>query len=290
MQSFTFFFRHTVLLLITLPAWAAPTIVTLTAPQTGIDPLKSYIGHVLILALEKTRAEYGDYQLNASPAMNTARALAELKENRFPNQVLMSTFQNKLLNDGLDYARFSVEYGVTGYRICFVSPEAKAAVAKVKTLDELRKFSIGQGIGWADADILRYNGFKVADIGQHESAFRMIAASRFDLFCRGINELEPELKRHPEIDGLDYDRSFALAYPLPRVFISNKQNAKILGRIAKGLALAHQDGSLRKVWLEQYGSALSFANLKQRKIFYLDNPSIDRIDFDFRKFYFDPRK
>lgn len=277
-------------MLLAIPAWAAPVVVTMTAPQTGLDPLKSYIGQVLTLALEKTRAEYGDYQLNTTPIMNTARALAELKENRFPNQVLMSTFQNKLLDEGLDYARFSVEYGVTGYRICFVSPEAKAAVAKVKTLDDLRRFSIGQGIGWADADILRYNGFKVADISQQDSAYRMVAANRFDLFCRGINELEPELKRHPEVVALDYDRSIALAYPLPRVFISNKQNTKILERITKGLALAHQDGSLRKVWLEQYGNALSFANLKQRKIFYLDNPGIDRIDFDFRKFYFDPRK
>lgn len=289
MKTFAFILRGILLLLLAASCGATPTVITLTAPQTGRDPLKTYIGQVLTLALEKTRSEYGDYQINTTPMMNSARALADMKEQRFPNQLLMSTFQNKLLDEGLDYARFAVEYGVTGYRICFVSPSAKNAVASVKTLDELRQFSIGQGIGWADADILRHNGFKVVDIGQQESAYRMVEANRFDLFCRGINELEPELKNHPEVPGLDYDRAIALSYPLPRVFIANKHNAKLLKRITLGLTRAHQDGSLRKVWLEQYESALRFANLKQRKIFQLTNPGIDRIDFDYRKYYFDPR-
>lgn len=278
------------LLAVSLIAQAEPLVVTLTTYQTVKDPLKSYNGLVLALALEKTRAEYGDYTLNSTPEMNSARAQVEIKANRFPNQIVMTSFQNKVLDEGIDYARFPVEYGVTGYRICFVSPQAKAAIAKVKTVDELRKFTIGQGVGWADTEILRFNGFRVEEVSMKESLFRMVAANRVDLFCRGINELEGELKERPEINGLDYDRTFAIAYPLPRFFMASKQNAPLLERIGKGLQIAHKDGSLRKLWLDQYGSALRFANLKQRKIFQLNTPHIDRIDFDYQKLYFDPRK
>lgn len=271
------------------PAWANE-IVTLTSPQTGRDPRESYNGLVLALALEKTRTEYGDFRIDITPVMNTARAIQEIKNKHYPNQVLMTSFQNRLLAEGLDYARFPVEYGVTGYRICFVSPQARPEVAQSKTLDELRRFTIGQGIGWADGEILRFNGFNVYEAGVQDSLFLMVAASRFDLFCRGINELEPELKRNKDIAKLDYDRSMALAYPLPRFFFANKNNRKLLERITRGMQIAHQDGSLRKIWLEQYGEALRFANLKQRRIFELKTPNIDQIDFDYQKYYFDPRR
>jgi len=273
-----------------LPAWSDELRVTLTSPQTGRDPRESYNGLVLALALEKTRATDGDYQIDVTPVMNSARALLELKSNRYPNQVLMTSFQNRLLSEGLDYARFPVEFGVTGYRICFVSELAREKVAQSKTLDDLRRFTIGQGIGWADSEILRFNGFNVHEAGVQDSLFLMVAAGRFDLFCRGINELEPELQRNKHIAKLDYDRSMAIAYALPRFFFANKQNRALLDRITRGMQLAHQDGSLRKLWLAQYGEALRFANLKQRKIFYLQTPHIDQIDFDYQKYYFDPRK
>lgn len=278
------------LAILALPAWSAELVVTLTSPQTGRDPRQSYNGLVLALALEKTRAVDGDYRIDVTPVMNSARALLEIKNNHYPNQILMTSFQNKLLGEGLDYARFPVEFGVTGYRICFVSAQSREKVAQSKTLDDLRRFTIGQGIGWADSEILRFNGFNVHEAGQQDSLFLMVAAGRFDLFCRGINELEPELQRNKDIAKLDYDRSMAISYPLPRFFFANKQNRALLDRITRGMQLANQDGSLRKLWLDQYSEALRFANLKQRKIFYLKTPHIDQIDFDYQQYYFDPRK
>ncbi len=276
-----------------LSAWiqAAPLTVTINATQNNIDNRSTYNGQALQLALEKTRAEFGDYRLvDTKLPMNTARALAEAEANTIPNLVVLTTFQNWQLEKGLDYARFPNEYGITGYRICFVSPKAKAAVARASSLEELREFTIGQGKGWADTTILRSNGFKVVEIGVGQSLYRMVAASRIDLFCRGVNELEPELKSHSDIANLDYDRTFALVYDLPRFYVANKRNTALLQRIAKGLARADQDGSLYQLWEEQYGSALRFANLKQRKLYRLATPNIDGIDFDYKKYYFDPSK
>lgn len=281
------------MLLFVLPAGlrAETMIYTTRAPESSTDTRFSFNNELLKLALEKTKSEYGDYSIAFAPPMNSARALAELKKNTYPNFVLLTTFHNSFIDDGLDYTRIPVDMGVTGYRICFVSPEAKTAVANVKTLDELKKFSIGQGAGWIDSEILRYNNFaEVVDVALFESLFRMVAVSRVDLFCRGINELEPELKAHPDLKDLDYDRTFAISYPLPRFGIFNKKNCKALDRMTKGLLLAYQDGSFQKLWTTHYDKALAFADLKHRKIFYLKTPNIDLIDFDYQMYYFDPTK
>jgi len=218
-----------------LPSLAgAVDVVTLTAPESSNDPRTAYNVQLVQLALERTRARSGDFEIRISPPMNTARAIEEVRVGSLPNLIVMTTFENRLLDDGLDYARFPVDFGVTGYRICFVSPDARDAVSHATSLDALRKFTIGQGRGWADVGILRHNGFKVDEVGGYEALFGMVASSRFDLFCRGINELEPELKAHAHIRSLDYDRSSALAYVLPRFFFSSKKNAYILRRISEG--------------------------------------------------------
>lgn len=274
-------------------AWsrADPQIITLLTPEAFADPREVYYARVMALVLEKTRAEYGDFQIKFTPVkMSSARGLEEAKTNYFPNLMIMTTFQNKYLDDGMDYVRFPIDFGVTGYRICFVSPEAKQSVTRVSKLGELRKFTIGQGLNWPDVHILRHNSLKVTEATSYDNLFRMLVGNRFDLLCRGINELEQDMKNHAGLPGLDYDRSMAIAYSMPRFFIANKSNSKALERVNKGLQLAYKDGSLHKLWQEQYGSALRFANLKQRKIFYLETPNIDRIDFDYKKYYFDPRK
>ncbi|SFN99054.1 hypothetical protein SAMN05660284_02671 [Formivibrio citricus] len=269
----------------------APVVLTHTSAESAADTRQLYNIAALRLALEKTRAEYGDYRLQPAPRMNTARALEEARRGTYPNFMVMTSFQNHLLDAGLDYARFPVDLGITGFRICFVSPTAKTAASQAKTLDEIRHFSVGQGVGWADVAILRHNQFKVVTVPVYEDLFLRVAANNFDLFCRGINELEAEYdKRRTAIPGLDYDRSFVLSYPLPRFFFSGKGNGKALERVGKGLQMAYKDGSLRKLWREHYQHAINFSKLKQRKIFQLETPNIDRIDFDYRKYFFDPRR
>lgn len=268
----------------------AENVFTYIGAESAADVRENYNVAVLKLALEKTRAEYGNYRLVAAPNMNTARALEEARRDTYANLMVLTTFQNELLDSGLDYTRFPVDMGVTGYRICFVSPAAKQAVSQAKTLDEIRRFSIGQGVGWGDVDILRHNQFKVVVVPYYEELFRSVAMSRFDLFCRGINELEAELSARSKLVGLDYDRTLALSYLLPRFFFSCQKNQAALERLTKGLRLAHNDGSLRKVWRTHYQRAVNFADLKHRKIFRLETPNIDRIDFDYKKYHFDPFK
>jgi len=266
------------------------TVVMMTATQVVKDPRASYAGAALALALEKTRSEYGNFLIMNTPVMNTARALLEIKANRTPNQLVVTSFQNRMLDDGLHYASFPIEYGVTGYRICFVSPNAREAVSRARTLAALQKFTIGQGAGWADVAILRHNGFEVEELSNHESGYLMVASNRIDLFCRGINEVMEEWNEHANVAGLALDRSMVLRYPLPRFYFGNQKSSALLERIAKGLRMAHQDGSLQKVWSKYYAESISFAKLKNRRVFNLSTPNIDRIDFDYQKYFINPEQ
>ena len=58
--------------------------------------------------------------------------------------------------------------------------------------------------------------FKVVEVSRYESLFRMVAINRFDLFCRGTNELLEEFNAHRDIPDLTYDEAISIAYPMPR--------------------------------------------------------------------------
>lgn len=265
-----------------------PLLVTYQAAESPADQRQEYTVDLLRLALEKTRAEHGDYRLVPGPRMNIARALEEARLGTYENYVFFVTFQKQRLELGLDYVRFPVDLGISGYRICFVSPAAREAVAQAKSLDELRQFSIVQGVGWVDVNVLRHNGLKVVTGASYEGMFGMVASNQVDLFCRGINELEAEYRRHRHLPGLDYDRSFALVYALPRFAFTARTNRALLARLQQGMQIAYRDGSLIKLWREHYQSAVQFANLKGRRIFQLETPDLEQIDFNYQRYQFNP--
>ena len=187
----------------------AQMVVTYQQAESIKDRRFDYDIAVLRLALEKTRHEYGDFRLQPSPPMNRARATADARSRAYPNFFVKLSYSDSLAGKGLAYARFPVDRGIADYRICFVRTELKARLAATRSLAELKRYSHGQGIGWADVDILRANGFTVQQVSDYESLFRMVAVGRFDLFCRGVNEILDEYRQHRDIPHLDYDSSFA---------------------------------------------------------------------------------
>lgn len=244
---------------------------------------------VLRLALEKTRPSHGDYQLQAMPPASFARMLHSLRNNTYPNMLLEISYDEKLEESGeLTHINFPIELGIIGYRVCFVSPAAKEPVSQVQTLDELRQFTMGQGVGWADLKILRHNGFRVTEVSNYTSLFRMVAGGRFDLLCRGVNELMMEYLQYKDIGNLTYDESFVLVYRLPRFFYLSTQNEALKQRVEAGLKIAYADGSLQALWRQHNLQSIEFAKLATRKIFYLENPLIVNLPRDYEQYFYDP--
>ncbi len=248
-----------------------------------------YYTAVLKLALEKTLPDYGDYRMQGIAAFDTERTLYALASDQYANLIVERSYDGVLTESKrLTYIDFPVEGGIVGYRVCFINPAIKQQIKKIQTLAELRRYNIVQGIGWADTAILRHNGFKVLEINNYGSMFKMTTAGRADLFCRGANEILAEYEEFKDLYKLEFDESFVLYYPLPRFFYLHSKNKIAKKRIEAGLKLAYQDGSLKKLWHKYYQASIDFSKLNQRKIFRLENPLLQDLSRDYEQYLFDP--
>ena len=240
--------------------------------------------HLMQLALEKTRSDYGDYQLEPIQPMNRARSLAALSQNIYPNLVMLLSYEDSLMADGqLSYIPISLDRGIFSYRLCFMRDEIKPQVEKVQNLEQLKRFTFGSGVGWADTKILRHNGLNTLEADTLLSLYRMTKAGRIDLLCRGVGEYYTELHQQGKTIGLSADSRLIIYYPLPKFLFAHKNSQALLERIETGLRRALDDGSFDKLWQEQHQKNLNSAQLQTRRMIILDNPLIRQLPKDYQR-------
>lgn len=270
-------------------AVSAEMVVSLTAPISAADTPQLYTHALTKLALEKTRAQYGDFRIQAIPVATRSRSLANLSNNVFSNTLIETTYDEKLTEAGrLTFINFPIDGGIVGYRVCFVNPAIKDEVKKISSLEQLQKYRFGQGAGWSDSIILRHNGFKVSEFSSYEGLFKMVAAGRIDFFCRGANEIISEQRMFSKIKNLMVDDNFLLAYSLPRFFYLNSANTLLNERMNAGLTMAYEDGSFARLWREYYKPDIDALKLHQRILFHLENPLLKNIPADYQRYVIDP--
>lgn len=266
----------------------AEFLVSIRAPETLEDTREAYSFELIKLVMDKSKTKYGDYRLQLIPAMNRPRARYAAKLKIYPNLLLEESYDKEFSEKGdLTYINFPVELGILGHRICFVNPKIKEDLKKVTSVEQLKKYSMGQGIGWIDTNILRANGFRVSEIPSYPGLFKMTAAGRVDLFCRGANEIKGEYEAFKYITELTYDETFALTYALPRFYYTNSENTLLIARVQEGLVTSYKDGSLKNLWLKYQTANLDFVKLHQRKMFTLTNPFIADLPKDYEQYVFD---
>jgi hypothetical protein len=249
-------------------------VVTFVPKEDGQDTRADFAFKLLQLSLDKTRPEYGDYRLERlPPSMNLTRAIYELKRNTYENFYILGGMDMVHENDkNLDYVDFPIDMGMHSYRVCFASEKSREKVAKVRTLHDVKKLTIGQGTNWPDVEILRHNGIKVFEVPVYTSLFKLLAVGRIDLFCRGITELQNEYQVYGNKGHFFVEESFVLHYPMPWVLFLNKKSVLAKQRIEAGLKLAVEDGSVEKLFELYNRDAISFAAMKARKVIKLENP------------------
>ena len=269
----------------------AEFVVSLRSPETKSDRREDYSVALVTLALEKTKPEYGDYKIIKVPPMNTARSIYSLESGKYPNMLIELSYEKKMEQEfNFIYIDFPVDLGIVGYRVCFASPQVYEELKKVEKIEDLKKYTIGQGAAWVDTAVLRHNGFNVKEISNFDSIFKLIEMGRLDLFCRGANELQKEYEAQKHSGLLRYDESFVLHYELPRFYYLNKSSTLAKERIEKGLALAYQDGSINKIWEYYFLERVKFAKLKQRRVFHLENPEVESLKENYKRYFYDPMK
>ena len=267
-----------------------PIQVTTLGGYNDDDTRHLYEVNVIRLILEKTEAQFGPFELKEARGMTHSDSIDIMSGNKeYPNFVRSFGFTPEMESqENLKLIPFPLWRGLLGYRTCFLSDRIVNSFAAAKTLQELREFSHGQGTGWIDADILRYNDFQVKEVSAYTSLFKMVAKNRFDLFCRGANEVREEFGRFSYIHGLEYDRSKVFYYPFPHFLFTHADNTALAERLEAGAEIIVKDGSFEKYWSDYFKNNIRFINFSTRQYVRLENPFMKDFDLPYEHLIYKP--
>lgn len=253
------------------PAGAAePLRITIPQLAPSAHEHSRYFPQLLSLALEKTRASDGPFEIrHYDQAMSGPRQFAELKNNGALN----------LIWDGSDArreaellpVRISLLRELNDYRVFLIRKGDQARFKAVHTLAELRRFSAGAGETWPSTAVLRSNGLPVVTSIGYEQLFTMLGAKRFDYMPRGVYEAWYEQSQHVD---LAIEEELFLHYSVPFYFFTSRKNPALADRIERGLKIALADGSFDRLFrsIPSFKRSLDEIHAGKRRVIELQLP------------------
>ncbi len=265
-----------------LHAWPArgaePMRFVHPPPESTSDQRHTYYWTLLEAALQSNRAQFGDYTVvSYGTPMNFQRAVAEVESGDAGRVNIVARATNLDLEQRLLPVPIPLDKGLLGYRLFLVMPDTEAKLGAVRTLDELKRFSIGQASPWTDVKVLSANGFRLVTADSYEGLFQMLGAHRFDLYSRGVNEIHAEWMAHRDsVPGMMIDRALILQYPMPRYFFVPRtpQGQRMAARITDGLNRLARSGEFERRYQAYKKLVLTDIDLSGRRIFRVPNPQL----------------
>jgi len=156
--------------------------------------------------------------------------------------------------------------GTTGLRLFMLHNDLKEQFSQIETIDDLRKLSMGQGLGWPDNEILVENGFDVVS-GRYRTLHRMLDARRFDLYPRAYWQIVGEWNWMKwEAPGIEIAEKTALYYPQPIYFFVSPHNPDLRDIIETGLQRAFSNGMMLDLLKTHRDTAPSFSQIDLRNL------------------------
>jgi hypothetical protein len=219
-----------------------PSIDKISYPKYGY--YSDYYIKVLDLVLEKTRDEYGDFQLIPYDVPASTERLRRYLEAGTGVSVLWST-SNKDRDERLFPIEFNLLKGLNRYRFLLVRKGEKKQFMNVKSLADLRQFRAGSGVHWRDTELFRANNLPTVT-SINNNLLPMLSAKRFDYLARGAYEIGNEMEDWP--GRFELVDSVVLTYSSNYYFYVNNKNSRLADRLRKGLAMASEDGSYDRLF------------------------------------------
>lgn len=228
-----------------------------------------YTETMIRLALDK--ADYA-YTLEIHPGeLTAARQQRNTREGHID---IMWSATSRELEETLLPVRIPLYKGLIGHRIFITHPDYAEQLRAVETLDQLRAFSYGQGVGWPDVGILKDSGFDVRE-ESFDRLIKMVHAKRFEVFPRAVHEPWSEVANRPGLE-LSIDSHILLVYPMPFYLFVTPKRPDLVEALERGLMSAIEDGSFDTLFRSSpmVQSVIDRAGIGQRKVFYLDNRAL----------------
>jgi hypothetical protein len=266
------------------------------APEAADDRRYEYHWRVLRAALDATREKYGAYVLEPGLPMSEKLQVVEMQRARSTqNPRALNTIvldATVALEQSLQAVKIPVDKGLLGYRVFLIPAEKQARFTGVQSLEQLRQFSYGQQREWSDVTVYRAAGLNVVTGSSYEGLFHMLMLGRFDAFGRGVTEVSGELehwgKQYPQ---MTIEKELLLYYPLPVYFWfpRTEEGSRHMQRVEEGMRAIVADGTLDRLFSEEYDATIKKLGLDRRRLFRIDNPLVPPGQpFDNKAYWFNP--
>jgi hypothetical protein len=261
------------------------------APESVLDVRYEYQWEILRTALEKTRKKWGDYEMVRSESMSERRQAFELK-NATGKLTVMYLSPTPDFEATLLPIRIPVDRNLGGYCVFLIREQDQAEFRAVRTLDDLRRFRLGLGLGWIDVGILSASGFRVVTGSSYDGLFEMLVDRRFDAFPRGAVEILDEYdRRKASLPALHIEETMIFYYPLPMYFWFAKTpyGRHLAQRAQEGMWIMIRDGTYDRIFDKYQRHKIEQLGLKKRRIFRIRNPYLGpETPFDDARLWFTP--
>lgn len=261
-------------------------------PESALDVRYVYHWEILRTALERTKDKWGPYRMVPAEFMTEQRQTFELKHatGKLTVMYLSTTpdFEKTLIP-----IRIPVDKNLGGYCVFLIRKEDQARFANVQSLDDLRKFRYGLGLGWIDVGILRDSGFNVVTGSSYDGLFEMLVQKRFDVFLRAAVEVLDEYdQRRQRLPDLSIEDHILFYYPLPMYFWFPKtpEGQRLAARAEEGMRMMIADGTYDRIFDKYQRHKIMQLRLKERKQFSITNPNVGpETPFKEKRLWFDPQ-
>lgn len=256
---------------------AEDTVLVYPRYFTIHDSTHAFDWIVLHAAMEKTAAKFGSYKITpASEPLSIARLMQEMSRPDGSINIFARATDLEL-EKKFNPIRIPIDRGLMGMRLLVVRKADLPRFAALRTLDDLKRLSAGQGKGWIDIEVLLAAGFNVVEAPRTEALYAMLEAGRFDFFPRALDEApeEYDVLRNKQ-PGIAIEPTLMLRYPLPRYFFVRRdaQGDKLAARIKAGMEMMVQDGTLAALFRQYKGPLVERAHIGKRHIIDLQNPAL----------------
>jgi ABC-type amino acid transport substrate-binding protein len=276
-------------------AAAEPKVMTYVhhLPESPRDVRYEYQWEILRTALEKTKTKWGPYKLMAASEVMTEQRQAFELQHATGKLTVMYLGTTPDFERNLLAVHIPVDKNLGGYCVFLIRDGEQARFQSVRTLDDLRRFTYGLGLGWIDVDVLKASGFHVVTGSSYDGLFEMLAHRRFDVFLRAAVEVLDEYDLHKDqVKGLAIEDSIVFYYPLPMYFWFPRtaEGRRLAARAEEGMRMMIADGTYDHIFDKYQRRKIERLHLKTRRIFRIGNPFVGpETPLQDKRLWFDPQ-
>lgn len=255
------------------------------------DVRMAYKLEILRAAMEKTIAGYGPYTISTdAPELNALRAQTALQEGQTINVFIALT--NETWEKIAIPIRIPIRRGILNFRILLVHKDDLPLYKNVRTIEDLQRLKAGLLHSWTTTTLMEQTGFDVLKATSYEGLFTMLDAHRYNYLPRGVHEIYDEFDRYKEtLKNIAVEPELLLVLPTPSYVFVSPSYPELAKRLEEGLEMMVRDGTLKAIFNKYFAASIEKANLHNRRIIRLPNPSLPKdTPLDREELWFDPFK